>query len=251
MRTPAVSLPAELERSSPREVGLTAGGRSLVVLAWLLAVGAVAAGAALYIEALRQSNEASDFDRRGVTATAVVDRVWRKSGDGKPGNAAFHFDAGGARIDGESRMQQSAWKELRAGSTLRVRYLPENPRAFVVDGRRRNRLPFTVAYVVSSLLAAGSLLCAAVVRRQRTLLSEGRAARAVVTTVTKNQGSHGEAHRAMTYTFPVLAGSTATGKAGTGKDTQIGTSIFVVYDPENPAHNRPYPFSLVTLDRES
>jgi hypothetical protein len=133
-----------------------------------------------------------------------------------------------------------------------VRYLPDNPRRFVVNGaRRRGQLPFAVAYVVSSVLAALALLCGAGVRRQRTLLSEGRAARAVVTAVTKHKGAHGEAHRAMTYTFPVLAGTTMTGKAGASKDTQIGASIYVVYDPEHPARNRPYPFSLVTLNRES
>jgi hypothetical protein len=251
MRTPVVTLPAELERSAPRDVGLTAGGRTLAVLAWVLWVGAVAAGAALYLEARRQSISASDFDRRSMTATAVVDRVWRKSGDGNPTYAAFHFDAGDARIDGESRMQRSVWKELRAGSTLRVRYLPENPRAFLLDGQRRNRLPSGVSLVVSSVLAALALLCGVAVRKQRALLSEGRAACAVVTALKKHKGTHGESHVQMTYEFPSRAGRTVIGKAATGKDTQVGTSIVVVYDPENPARSRPYPFSLVRLDRES
>lgn len=251
MRTPVVSLPAELERSAPRDVGLTAGGLTLSVLAWVLSVGAVAAGAALYLEAQRQSNAASDFDRRSVTATAVVDRVWRKSGDGEPAYAAFHFDTGGARIDGESRMQRSVWKELRAGSTLRVRYLPENPRAFLLDGQRRNRLPFGVSVVVSSVLAALALLSGVAVRRQRSLLSEGRAACAVVTALKGHKGSHGESHVQMTYEFPALAGRTVIGKAATGKDTQVGASIVVVYHPEDPARSRPYPFSLVRLGRES
>jgi hypothetical protein len=48
----------------------------------------------------------------------------------------------------------------------------------------------------------------------------------------------------------VLAGTIATGKAAAGKSAAIGTTISVVYDPERPARNRPYPFSLVTLNRE-
>ena len=251
MRPPAVALPAELERSAPREVSLTARGLTLMLLAWLLAAGAAGAGPALYIEALRQWNAAADFDRRGVTAIAVVDRLWRKSGDGKPAYAAFHFDSGGARIDGESRMQLPAWRELRVGSTLRVRYLPENPRAFVIDGQRRGRLPFGVAFVVSFVLAGLALLCGVAVRRQRSLLSDGRAARAVVTALSKHQGSHGSAHHSMTYQFPVVGGSMVTGKAGASKDTPVGAVLHVVYDPEQPARNRPYPFSLVTLNRES
>ena len=49
-------LPPELERSAPRDVGLTTGGRALILLAWLLAAGAVGAGVALYLEAQRQSD---------------------------------------------------------------------------------------------------------------------------------------------------------------------------------------------------
>src|SRR5688500_8962845 len=118
------SLPPELERSAPRDVGLTTGGRALLLVAWLLAAGALIAGVALHLEARRQSEAALDFDRRSVTASAVVDRLWRKTGDeDKPAFAAFHFDAGGIRIDAESRLQLSRWRELRTGSTLSVRYL--------------------------------------------------------------------------------------------------------------------------------
>ena len=76
------SPPPGLSRSAPRDVRLTGGGRALVVLAWLLAIGAVPAGALLYREARRQSDATQAFQQRGATATAVIDRVWRKSGDG-------------------------------------------------------------------------------------------------------------------------------------------------------------------------
>jgi hypothetical protein len=245
-------LTPELERSAPREVGLTMGGRALSLIAWLLVFGAFAAGGALYLEARRQSNEAVDFDRRSVTATAVVDRVWRKSGDGKPAFAAFHFDANGVRINGDKRMQLSAWSQLRAGSALQVRYLPDDPRRFAAAGQRRNgRMPFAVPYIVSSILTVIALLCLATIRFQRTLLSEGRAAPAIVTAVSKQQGAHGEKHSEMVYEFRVLAGTLEKGKAAASKTAAVGSKISVVYDPERPKRNRPYPFSLVTLARES
>lgn len=248
--SPGHSLPPELERSAPREVGLTAVGRALIVLAGLLAAAALVAGVALQLEARRQLQTSSDFDRRSVTASAVVDRLWRKTGDGKPAYAAFHFDANGTRIDGESRMRLPVWRELGIGSTIAVRYLPESPRSFVVAGQRRDRMPFVVPYAVSSLLAALALLCAGAVRRQRTLLSEGRPARAVVTKVKKNKGSHGASYREMFYEFRVLAGTKTTGKAMATTGSDVGSAITVVYDPDRPTRNRPYPFSLVTLNRE-
>jgi hypothetical protein len=245
------SLPPELARSAPRDVALTTGGRALIVLAWLLAAAALVAGVALHLESKRQSHTASDFDQRSVSTSAVVDRLWRKTGDGKPAFAAFHFDAGGTRIDGESRMQLSKWRELRTGSTLPVRYLPDNPHRFsVTGGRRGGGLPLAVAYVAASILALFALLCAAAVRQQRTLLSEGRSVSAVVTAVRKSQGSHGTSERIIVYEFPVLAGTIATGKAAAAKTQDVGTRLSVVYDPERPKRNRPYPFSLVTLVRE-
>ena len=244
------SLPPELVRSAPRDVALTTGGRLLILVAWLLAAGAIAAGVVLHLEAKRQWDAALDFDGRSVTATAIVDRLWRKSGDGKPAFAAFHFEANGARIEGESRMQLSAWRELRTGSTISVRYLPDNPRQFVIAGARRSQLPLAVPYVVAAALGALALLCTIPARHQRRLLSAGRAAPAVVTKVRKHAGSHGASYREMFYEFRVLAGTMATGKAVATSAADVGTTISVVYDPERPARNRPYPFSLVTLNRQ-
>jgi hypothetical protein len=245
------SLPPELTRSAPRDVALTTGGRALIVVAWLLAAAALVAGVALHLESVRQSHAALDFDQRSVTADAVVDRLWRKTGDeDKPAFAAFHFDAGGTRIDGDSRLPLRQWRRLSTGSTVPLRYLPDNPRRFVLAGQRRGGIPFAVPYVISSILAALAFLCWATVRWQRTLLSEGRPAPAVVTAVRRHKGSHGATHNEMVYEFRVLAGTIATGKATAGKLAAVGAGISVVYDPERPARNRPYPFSLVTLDRE-
>jgi hypothetical protein len=245
------SLPPELERSAPRDVHLTGGGRALMIAAWLLVAAAIPAGGTLYFEAWRDAAAVADMDRRGVSVPAVVDRLWRQTGDGKPAFAAFHFDVNGARVNGESRMQLSAWRELREGSTVRVRYLPENPHRFVADGARQSRLPFVLSYFISSILAGLGLLCAAAVRAQRRLLSEGRPARAVVTQVHKDQSSHGTSHRSMAYEFPTLAGTTIKGKAAIGKPAEVGTTISIVYDPERPGRNRPYPFPLVTLTHDS
>ena len=240
-----ISPPAGLEGSPPREVRLTGGGRALIVAAWFLGVAAIAAGGALSFEARRQSSAVADMDRRSVTTTAVVDRLWRGSGDGRPAFAAFHFDATGTRIDGQSRLQVSAWRELRPGSTIRVRYLPDDPSRFTVDGARRNTLPPWLAYFVSSMLAGLAVLCGAAVRSQRTLLSEGRVARATVTKVDTHGNPKGGSHRALHYEFPLLGGGRFSGKAAVASATDVGSTIWIVYDPERPKHNRPYPFTLV------
>jgi hypothetical protein len=243
------SPPPGLSRSAPRDVRLTGGGRALVVLAWLLAIAAIPAGVLLSREARRQSDAAQAFQQRGAIATAVVDRVWRKSGDGKPALAAFHFDAGGVRIQGETRMQLSVWRELRAGSTVPVRYLPEDPRRWVVEGSRAGgRLPLWVVFFVPGLLTVLGVACLAAIRRQRSLLMDGRAAPAIVTEIKKHHGKDGATHREIVYQFPLLSGGVGSGKASAPKTAAVGATICVIYDPDRPKRNHPYPFSLVAAD---
>ena len=256
MRSPTVTTPvlhrftppAGLSRSAPRDVRLTSGGRALTLLSWLLVVAAVVAGVLLYREAQRRANADLALEQHGVSTLATVDRLWRKSGDNKPSFAALHFMAEGTRIDAEVRMQPAAWRQLRVGSTLPVRYRADDPRRFAVNGARRDRLPFAVAYLAAGLLGGLALLCAAMLRQQRSLLMEGRAAPGIVTEITTHRGSHGSAHRHMTYEFPLLGGGTATGKAAASKTHEVGAAICVVYDPDRPRRNQPYPFSLVAPD---
>lgn len=251
MRAPHVRLPRELERSAPRDVRLTRRGVALAVLIAMLGAGSVVAGVRLFMEAQRQSNAAREMDRRGVPTQATVDRLWRKKGDGKPAYAAFHFNANGARTHGESRMHLSVWRELRVGSTVPVRYLPDDPGRFAVDGARRGQLPFWVSYVAASILGAVALICGVVLRAQRTLLREGRPARAVVTAVRKHHDGHGATHTRITYEFSLLGGGQMTGKATVSKAPAVGTTLTIVYDPERPERSRPYPFSLAAVTLES
>jgi hypothetical protein len=242
------SPPAGLPRSAPRDVRLTGGGRVLMGLAWLLAAAAIVAGGLLYREASRQYTVSAAIDQRGVTTTAVIDRVWRKTDDGKPAFASFHFDAAGTRIAGETRMHLDAWRELRAGSIVRVRYLQEDPSRLRLDGARVKRLPFAIPYVVSGVLASIALLCAFAISHQRWLLMEGRLAPAVVTAITTHKESHGHSHCRITYEFPLLGGGVGSGKAGAPKGSAVGATIAVLYDPNKPGRSHPYPFSLVTAN---
>ena len=54
----------------------------------------------------------------------------------------------------------------------------------------------------------------------------------------------------MAYEFRLFGGGMTTGKATVSKAAPIGTAISIVYDSDQPKRNRPYPFSLVTVDRE-
>jgi hypothetical protein len=237
--------PPGLSRSAPRDVRLTPSGRVLTGVVWLLAIAAVPIGVLLYREARREFEASATFARESVAATAVVDRLWRKNGDGNPTFAAIHFDAGDARVSGEVRMRASLWREQRVGAPIAVRFLPGDPQRWQLEADPEDGMPIWLAYVVSAGMAILSLGCGAMVRRQRTLLSNGRAAPGRITSLRKHHGAHGKSHQEIAYEFPLLGGGTATGRATASKAAAVGGTICVVYDPDRPGRNQPYPFSLV------
>ncbi len=90
------------------------------------------------------------------------------------------------------------------------------------------------------------LLCLFAIQKQRRLLTDGRAAPAIVTAHHRHHSGHGGTHRSLTYEFPLLNGATATGRSQTSsKPPAVGSVICVIYDPDRPTRSMAYPFSLV------
>ena len=109
-------------------------------------------------------------------------------------------------------------------------------------------MPVWIPGIVAILLSSLGGLALIPVLRQRRLLSEGRPALAVVTRLSEEKhGSHGhKLGKVIYYEFPLLSGATANGKTGPAKNPPtVGTTLCVLYDPEQPRRNAPYPFSLV------
>src|SRR5258705_156658 len=89
----------------------------------------------------------------------------------------------------------------------------------------------------------GGLVLPFLIRRERKLLSDGRAAPGVVTRLSRSQ--HGSM---VHYEFAIAGGGFAKGKTGPShKPPPVGATVPVLYDPENPRRNRMYPFSMVKL----
>jgi len=88
-------------------------------------------------------------------------------------------------------------------------------------------------------------LCRVVLLTERRLLSEGRAAPAVVTKVTK---PHGNSHGMIAYDVLLPGGGVRSAMSASGsKPPAVGSVICIVYDPERPRRTLRYPPSLVRL----
>src|SRR5262245_5827095 len=145
MRGHAWTPPDGLERSRPREVRLTGGGKALIGLALFLWFGAIGATVALQLESSRQAEERRRFAADSVEGVAEVTRLWRGGGEGKPRMVEYRLEANGDRYTGRARLGASAWGRLRVGSPLAVRYLRADPSVNRLPGQQEGGLPPFVA----------------------------------------------------------------------------------------------------------
>lgn len=246
--------PAGLERSRPRLVKLTASGKIALALAIALGLAALAAGAGLGRVAAREAAEARLLQEDGLVTDGQVTRLWR-SGDNKDQpRVAYRFIVNGRVYAQDARLPLRIWRGLRVGSDLPIRYAGARPELNFPEGYVRRPLPPWVPVLAAVALAAGGFCVTLPIRSQSRLLTAGRVSAGRVT-------SHGKAMRSshganlgqpFTYEFPLLSGAVSKGKAGPSKNPPvIGSIILVLYDPENPRRNAPYPLSLVRLPRTS
>jgi hypothetical protein len=234
--------PDGLERARPREVRLTSGGRALTMVAGAFFAGAVLAFALLTRQAAQDAADRADLREHGVNASATVTRLWRARSENRQTWVAYRFDAGGRSYEGRTRIGAAEWGRLAVGASVPVRYLPDDPRRRSVGGRE----PRVLNPAVPVLAALGLALFGAVMllplRGERRLLAEGRAARARIV-AEKKTGKE----TVVEYEFAVLSGAHVRGHKKQGMHPRpIGSSAWVLYDPDDPKRSALYPFALVT-----
>jgi hypothetical protein len=246
--------PDRLDRSRPRPVRLTGGGKAVLALAVVSLVGAVVAGIGLGVVADRGAENVRLFREEGVDADALVIRRWRIRGETGRTLVAYRFTVAGRAYEAESRIPRRIWQSLRVGSLLPVRYVRSNPDLNYPLGYGRRSTPLWLPYGVGAVLAVCGLLFPLPLLNQRRLLANGRVALAHVTSYgAELHGTHGvKLGKKFKYEFGLLSGATGKGESGPSKNPPaIGGTIWVLYDPETPRKNAPYPLSLVKVRRIS
>ncbi len=242
--------PEGLDRSRPREVCLTRGGKATVVIAIVLILIGVAAGIGMGLTASREAREARLLETEGVVTDAVITRLWRSSGKDRQTWMAYRFVVGDRGYEKNAKVTLGRWRNLRVGSTVPVRYAPSRPELSFPFNSPGSPMPVWAPILVPLAFIAGGLLTTLPIRRQRQLLSEGRSAHGVVTKIGRlHRSMHGRNYgRVFYYQFPVLSGAMAKGHSSPVRNPPaVGATVCVLYDSENPGRNAPYPFTCVTL----
>ena len=236
--------PDGLGYSSLRPVSLTGGGIALLVVAAMMLLGAVAAAIGLGTTARRQAKDHRLLQEQGVNTDAQITRVWRGGDKNQQHLVSYRFTVQEREYVARKGVPPRIWQDLRAGSSLPVRFLPSNPKVNHPTGWDDTPMRPWVAYLVSGELVAIALVLTILLRKQMRLLTEGRPAPGIVTGHRRTRGG-----TVIRYEFQLMNGATAKGRGQSRRPPAVGAPVCVLYDPENPRRSAPYPLTLVKLTR--
>jgi hypothetical protein len=235
--------PRELSRALPRDVQLSVGGMLLMGLAFLLFLGAVFAYRAIQSAAARQAQRQAMLEQRGVDTEAVITRLWRRRDKERQPMVTYRFEHEGRVYEGSSSVSLRAWREMKEGEPLAVRYVASDPGVNQPRDRKASGTPSWLPLLVALSLAGTGAFLVYFLGRQKRLLSEGRPAPAIVTRYTSGQHGSKYAHYEFAAGRAVAKGATGVARGS----PKIGDTLCVVYDPEKPRRNARYPMDLVKL----
>jgi Protein of unknown function (DUF3592) len=237
--------PAGLGFSSVRPVRLTSAGIALLVMAVLLLAGSLALGAVLWSQSQRDELHRRLLGDQGVTTQATIERLWRSGDKESTPRMRYRFAVDGREYTGSTKVPRTIWRTLEQGMSLDVRYLPIDPSVSHPVQWRPRVTPWFLAVLIPVFFAGFAVLMTYPLRRQWRLLSEGRPAPGVVTSVRRTDKSI-----RVKYEFRLLNGSKQSGRANaSGKALPgIGSVVCVVYDRYDPSRSALYPMALVRVD---
>jgi hypothetical protein len=235
--------PAELATAVPRETRLAGGGIAISGLAVLMLLAAVAVGVGLSLKIKRQEANRTQLRDSGVVTEGVVTRHWRNNDKESTPMIAYDFDDKRQRQHGSSTAPRGVWNGLDVGSRLAVRFVPGNSSLNHPAEWDPETLPKWAPLLFAAILTTPAVILLSLARRQARLLSYGTPAPALITGYRNVKGG-----KALVYEFATSTGERVKGRGGDMRNPPpVGSIVCILYDPERPARNSPYPMPLTRV----
>jgi hypothetical protein len=236
-------------RATPRYVRLSGAGIVVLIVAASLILGALLGGVEFYRRAKLADRHVALFASEGISTGARVVRVQRRGGgNDRRSTVHYRYVVGDREHAGETTVRRVDRDRYEAGSRMAVRYLSSEPHTSWMEGYPPQHRPIWPGFVFPAAAIFGALAMAALIRRQTFLLTYGRPAVATVTKVEKKRSDKGTFWR-VHYEWTLLSGGKRQGRYNHGKKQppEVGATIPIVYDRDQPVRHNRYPLSLVAL----
>jgi hypothetical protein len=241
--------PSELARSTPRPVSLTWMGILKCCAAVLLVCGGAFLGPWLYVQAGRDHALAQRMAVEGALTSATVTYVGPAFGEDNHHKIRYRYQVNDRTLDASTTVGSSAAKGLQEASAVQVRYLATDPARSWIVGHEPERTPLWVAPLAGLGMLVTPVVLFLQIKRERSLLSEGRPAVGVVTKVRWFGGNHGRGNHRASYEFQTPDGQTYKGsfRGSKKKCGAAGDRATVLYEKDNPQRNARYPMQFVKI----
>ena len=241
--------PTELARSTPRPVTMTWRGILFSCLAvLLLGVGAFL-GPWLYVQSVRDNAFAQRMAVEGAVTSATVTEIGPAQGKEDHHTIRYRYQANGKTYDASTTVGSRAAKGLREENDVQVRYLTTQPERSWIVGHEPDRTPVWVPPLAGLAIMIGPAVIFFRIKKERSLLGEGRPAPGVITKVRWVGGNHGESNRRASYQFRAQDGQTYKGafRGSTRRCGAAGDGVTILYDKDDPTRSARYPMRFVRL----
>lgn len=231
--------PRELATAVPRETQLTGRGIFVYILAVALPIIAAGVGYAFHRQNVEANAQNTLLRTEGRETSAEIVRLWRTSGKSPEDRVRYAFSADHAWIHGECAVPSRYWQGLQKAGFLPVRYLPSNPAMNHPAAWENSTVPIWMMAAFPAIPIALSIFLFWTLARRKKLAAEGLAAPAVITKSFRVKSSY-----ATRFQFRTKEGAVVAGSDQIERRIEPGTSVCVIYLPENPRRNAIYPQSL-------
>jgi hypothetical protein len=233
--------PRELARALPREVQMTPAGTAVSVMLVLMALAAIGWLVFMRNRIGLQAAHVEMLRTEGREAPGTVLRLWHAGKSNTP-TLSYAFTADGRRFEGEASAPAVFWNPLRTGDTLPIRFVPADPNISHPSAWVDLPPPVWVPYIFPLVFAVLVPVLVTNLRRQGALLADGLPALGVVTGSSRTKGGWRGRYR-----FRTKAGEVRQGRCHKRLRPMPGDVLCILYDPENPGRNEPYPMNWYRL----
>lgn len=247
-------IPVELQASVPRDVTWTAAGRGFLGIALLMAVGTVVLAVGLSIVVAREAALAQRMNAEGIVVQGTVLQQYQTRSKNPKTVFTYEYRVGEIAYRGDAQAPGRWAPRFQTGSAVPVRYLASSPEISQAEGLPRRRFPAGLIPVVTALCLAGSWAVFWLLRRERELLSHGRAVLAHVVDEKSGSPRPGPAATKLAgknricVQFRLLSGSAHQVALAYAKETPApGSPVVILYAPDNPNRVLRYPSAVVCV----
>jgi hypothetical protein len=238
-------MPSELAGPVPRRIQLSDSSRILrFVLVSLIGI-TVIAGLWYGKHVVIQMQQRSALRHDGVEVQGEITFLKRV---GRGGNIIrYTFTANGGTISDKAEVPPQLMRDLEGSTITTIRYLPSNPainHPAAWEWSLSSEWP--LIFVLIGLLTVCSVTSTAVYR-DRKLLVWGKPVTGIVT----NCRVSGRGIISIEYEFRTETGAQVRGSGNSTDQQETGAGICVLYLPQNPKRNLPYPVPDFYVDADT